>query len=83
MNPLLAIFLSTIISKGIEFGANKLLGTSPDQPTTMSDPETERKKRLTQMMAQLGQGGMQQQQNPQMDMLRQIMMSLQQPQMRA
>jgi len=77
MNPLLAMFLSAIISKGIDFGANKLLETSPDQPTAMSDPEAERKKRLAQMMIQFE--GQQQQQAPQMDILRQIMMSLQQP----
>ena len=76
MDPL-SMLLSALITTGVGWGANKLLGTSPDQPTAMSDPETERKKRLAQMMAQFG--GQQQQQNPQMDMLRQIMMSLQQP----
>ena len=77
MNPLLLILLSTLAGAG----ANKLFGTSPEQPTAVSDPMADpRRQKLMALLAQLQQQNMQPAQNPASGQLQQIMAQLMTPQ---
>lgn len=76
MNPFLMILLSTLAGAG----ANKLFGTSPQQPTAVSDPMADpRRQKMMALLAQLQQQNSQPPQNPGMMQLQQLMAQLSGP----